>query len=192
MCSRNCSDLLKKACLYAGCRPDRPDETIEAMCVRALEELRDLAQFQYRYAHFDAVIAELNKEPYRTFLQDAPGYYLIATTLGAAVDRRIHQLSQSDMPYMVVFNAAAAAYLEYLADAFEEENLPDGPFVRFCPGYGGSSVSDLTVLQNFLPIGKIGMEVRESGMLLPEKSMIGIVRQRPVRRKQQKKADSEA
>ena len=175
MFSGNISELKKKAYVYTGCRADRPDEKIYSMCDRAIEELDKIAQFQYQYVRFDAIIDELDKEPYRKFLQGAPWYYLAAMTLGETVDRRVHQLSVTDMAYMVVFNAVAAAYLECMADEFEEKNLSGGPFFRFCPGYGGSSVTDLFLLKKYLPVEKIHIQVMDSGMLLPEKSMIGIV-----------------
>ena len=91
------------------------------------------------------------------------------------VDKRIHNLSITNMPYMVIFNSCAAAYLEYLADNYEYENLGNDISYRFCPGYGGTSVSDLLELKKYLKIDKIGIQIFDSGMMLPEKSMFGIV-----------------
>ena len=175
MSSRNYSDLLNLCYSYLRYKVSDGNIEIEDSCKRALKELEEISSFKYRYVELNYLVDELNKEPYLKFLKGSKQYYLVATTLGVMVDKRIHLLSKTDMPYMIIFNACAAAYLEYLADNYEIENLGDDISYRFCPGYGGSSVSDLVKLKKYINPEKIGIQVFDSGMMLPEKSMIGIV-----------------
>ena len=150
MSSRNYSDLLKLCYSYLRYKVSDGNIEIEDSCKRALKELEEISSFKYRYVELNHLIDELNKEPYVKFLKGSKQYYLVATTLGVMVDKRIHLLSKTDMPYMIIFNACAAAYLEYLADNYEIENLGDDISYRFCPGYGGSSVSDLVKLKKYI------------------------------------------
>lgn len=175
MSSKNYSDLIKLCYSYLRYKIEDNNKEIEEACKKALKELEEISSFQYRYIEFNHILDELNKEPYLKFLKGSKTYYLVATTLGVMVDKRIHLLSKTDMSYMVIFNSCAAAYLEYLADKYEKENLGEDTSYRFCPGYGGSSVSDLVKLKKYINPEKIGIQVFDSGMMLPEKSMIGIV-----------------
>ncbi len=176
MSLKNYSDLIRLCYAYIGYKENvNKDLFIEESVKKALKELEEISAFKYIYAEFSSVIPTLNKEPYLKFFKGSTNYYLVATTLGPIVDKRIALLSKTDMPYMVIFNSCAAAYLEYLADNYETSNLGDDISYRFCPGYGGSSVSDLLELKNYLKLDKIGIQVFESGMMLPEKSMFGII-----------------
>lgn len=175
MSLRNYSNLINLCYQYIGYKNDNKDEYIEKSVIKALKELEEISAFKYIYVEYSNIIDVLDKEPYLSFLSGADSYYIVATTLGVMVDKRISLLSKIDMPYMVIFNSCAAAYLEYLADNYEYNNLGDDLSYRFCPGYGGSSVSDLTILKKFIRLDKIGIQVFESGMMLPEKSMFGIV-----------------
>ena len=175
MSLKSYSDLIKLCYTYIGYKDDNKDLYIEESVKKALKELEQISAFKYIYAEYSEIIPILNKEPYLKFLSNSNSYYLVATTLGVMVDKRISVLSKIDMPYMVIFNSCAAAYLEYLADNYECENLGDDLSYRFCPGYGGSSVADLLELSKYLKIEKIGIQIFDSGMMLPEKSMFGIV-----------------
>ena len=175
MSLRNYSDLINLCYLYIGYKEDNKDLFIEKSVKDALKELEKISSFKYIYAEYTNILPELNKKAYLDYLEGASSYYLVSTTLGVAVDRRISLLSKTNMPYMVIFNSCAAAYLEYLADNFEIENFGADISYRFCPGYGGTSVSDILELKKYLKIDKIGIEIFSSGMMLPEKSMFGIV-----------------
>ena len=96
-------------------------------------------------------------------------------TLGYNVERRIKMYSKSDMEYMVIFDACASAYLEYMSDMFEK-TIYENPSYRFCPGYGGSKASDIFLIKDLIHPESIGIEVLKSNILLPQKSMIGIVK----------------
>ena len=73
-----------------------------------------------------------------------------------------------------VADACASALLEAYADDAEDE-LGDERTYRFCPGYGGSDVEDIQYILESVKAEKIGITRTESGLMLPQKSMAGIV-----------------
>ena len=174
MSLRNYSDLINLCYRYIGYKNDN-NSLIEESVKKALDEIKKIANFKYIYAEFNYLIDELNKEPYLKFLNGCNTYYIVATTLGVAIDKRISLLEKIEASYMVIFNACAAAYLEYLADNYEYENFGKDISYRFCPGYGGSSINDIKLLNKYLDIRKIGINLLDSGIMLPEKSMFGII-----------------
>ena len=96
-------------------------------------------------------------------------------TLGKTISDKIRYYSKSDMQKMVIFDACASAYLEYLSDEYQNNNLGNDLSFRFCPGYGGTSVLDLKEIVKYLDIRSIGIELLDSCIMVPEKSIIGII-----------------
>lgn len=171
---KNYSDLKSNCYTYLGFKKGITDPKIDLLIDKALEEIEKLHQFKYEYQRFDEVIPILNKEPYLSFLAGSTEYIISCMTLGYNVERRIKMLSKIDMEYMVIFDACASAYLEYMSDNYEH-TLYDNPTYRFCPGYGGSSATDLKEIAKIIHPEKIGIELLESNIMIPQKSMIGIV-----------------
>ncbi len=162
---------------YLGYTPDAEvDAEVRRNIDRALAEVHDLANFQYLYAQFDKPLEFLQHPQYQYYLAGSTGYLLCATTLGVQIDRQLKRLQLSDMAYALIFDAAASAYLEYRAYLFEQE-LPfaDRGF-RFCPGYGGTSVADNREIAARLRAARIGITFLDSGLMVPMKSMTGIIR----------------
>ncbi len=144
---------------------------------RALKEVEHETVFQYQYGRFDKPQEfMLNSSAYMEFLAGTDEYLLCATTLGVQVDRRLKRLESQDMAYAVVFDATASVYLENLADAREQEIAGYAWGGRFCPGYGGTSLSDNSIIASLLRADRIGITFLESGLMIPMKSMMGIVR----------------
>jgi len=163
---------------YLGYDADsQVDETTEEMIERALRELDRMAEFQYVYASYDEPQDFMLAQPaYMEYLQGSSGYLLCATTIGIAVDRRLKRLQMEDMAYAVVFDAAAGVYVEHKADDYEK-SLPYANLgYRFCPGYGGTPLDDNRQIADLLKAYKIGITFLDSGLMVPMKSMTGIVR----------------
>ena len=175
MSLRNYSDLIELSYKYIGYKKENKDLYIESKVKESLKELECISAFKYIYAEFTNLLDILNQKPYLEFLNNSTGYYIVATTLGIQVDKRISLLSKKDMAYMVIFNSCAAAYLEYLADNYEYNTFGSNISYRFCPGYSNTSTLDILELKKYLNLEKIGIEVFDSGMMLPEKSMFGII-----------------
>ena len=74
----------------------------------------------------------------------------------------------------LVLDATANAYLEAKADEYEK-TIANNLSYRFCPGYQGSDVTDLKYIFEVLKPEKIGITLLDSGMMVPQKSMCGII-----------------
>ena len=149
MCLKNYSSLIDNCYNYLGYKKGVRDEKVTLLIEKSLKEIESLSQFKYIYQKYDYIIDELKKEPYLSFLEGANEYFIGAMTLGYNVERRIKMYSKSDMEYMVIFDACASAYLEYMSDMFEK-TIYENPSYRFCPGYGGSKASDIFLIQDVL------------------------------------------
>lgn len=95
-------------------------------------------------------------------------------TLGALIDNKIKYYSKTNLTKCLVFDACASAYLEYKSDEYEK-TLANNLTYRFCPGYQGSSIEDIKYIFDILKPEKIGLELLESNLMIPQKSMAGII-----------------
>lgn len=174
MSSKNCSNLYHTIYSYLGYRNLCKDEVIDKLIEESLEEIEKISSFQYIYQEFDYLLDFLKQKPYLEYLNGSTSYYLVAMTLGALVDKRSKYYEKVDLTRMFVFDATASAYLEYMSDEFEKKLRPDLGY-RFCPGYQNTDVSDIRLIYNLLKANKIGITLLDSNLMVPQKSMIGIV-----------------
>ena len=153
------------------------DALTDKLINSALHELLTIAEFRYTYAFYDTPQPFMLAHPaYSDYLAGSEGYLLCACTLGIGVDRRLKRLQMEEMAYAVVFDAAAGAFVERKADEFEK-NLPYKALgFRFCPGYQGTPLSDNKEIARLAKAEQIGISFLNSGLMLPMKSMTGIVR----------------
>lgn len=170
----NFSEIKPSIYTYLGFKGVRPEERVDRLISECLDELEKIKRFQYQYKLFEIVPDFLNRPPYIAFLNGCTAVILCVTTLGAEVDRRIKYLSKADIEKSVIFDACASALLEHYADDYEK-GLGDNLTYRFCPGYGGSAVSDIKYIFELLNPEKIGVSLLESNLMLPQKSMAGII-----------------
>lgn len=153
------------------------DNHIGLLIDKALCEAELLSDFRYVYAFYEIPQPfMLENQSYVDYLEDAEGYLLCASTLGMAVDKRLKRLQLQDMAYAVVFDATANVLLESKADEYEKQlPFPQLGF-RFCPGYAHTSINDNKLIHDLLHAEKIGITFLDSGLMLPLKSMVGIVK----------------
>lgn len=170
----NSFDLQPLIHTYLGYKGVKPDERVDRLILSCLEELEKIQGFRYHYKIFEDIPAFLQKEPYLSFLTGCSAVILCVCTLGAEVDRKIKYLQRADMQKSLVFDACASAYLERRADNFEV-GLGKNLTYRFCPGYGGSDISDIGYIFDLLKPEKIGITLLESNLMLPLKSMAGVI-----------------
>ncbi len=174
MSSVNYSEIKPQIYNYLGFHNIAPDSVTDEMITECLRELENVVHFRYIHRIFETPPEFLKAEPYREFLSGCTGVILSVTTLGAETDKRIKYLARTDMTKSVISDAAASAYLEYLSD-MHEKTLGDNLTYRFCPGYGGSSVTDLKHIFKLLQPEKIGVTVSDTCFMLPEKTMAGVL-----------------
>lgn len=162
---------IEKVYAYLGAPANRG---LDGEIFRCLEEIAGLAHFRYLYKFFSEPPEFLLKEPYLSYLEGSTGVILAVMTLGGEVDKKIKLLQRTDVSKAVIYDAAASAYLEFLSDEYEK-SLDENLSYRFCPGYGGSDVTDLKHVFDILKPEKIGVTLSEAFYILPAKSMAGII-----------------
>ena len=168
------SSLNKRIYSYLGFRSVEKNADTDAAIAVCLEELEELAHFRYIYKYFQTPPEFLNKQPYADYLKGSSGVIIAVMTLGAEVDARIKFLSRMHPAKSLVFDACASAYLEELSDEYEK-GLNLELSYRFCPGYGGSDISDLKYIFQILKPEKIGVTLTQTGYMLPSKTMAGVI-----------------
>lgn len=166
------SEILK----YLGNNALSVDEYTNSLIDKALIEVEAYSNFKYVYEKFDEPLPFMqNISGYQSYLQGSP-FLLCATTLGIQIDRYIQRLQLKDMAYATVFDATASIFLETKADEFEHNLGIKNLGYRFCPGYSGTSFIDNQEIVKLLKAEKIGISFLESGLMIPLKSMVGIVK----------------
>lgn len=169
----NFSELKKSACSYLGFYGE-PTEEMVARLDDGIAEARSLSHFRAVGKVLTAPLPFLCREPYAAFLAGCDGYALVAMTLGVEIERRIRALFVTDPSRAVVLDACASALIEAEGDAWEER-FGQARTYRFCPGYGGSDVGDVREIFEVLAPEKIGMQLLPSGLMVPQKSMAGVI-----------------
>lgn len=174
MYSESYSEFKERIYTYLGFLSVPPAAESEEEIVSCLRELETLAEFRYRYQTFSVLPDFLKKEPYLSYLKGCRGVILAVMTLGIGVDRRIKLLQRTDAERALYLDACASALLEKLSDDYEK-TLGEDLSYRFCPGYGGSSVSDLKEIFPLLKPEKIGVTLTDTLYMLPSKTMAGVI-----------------
>lgn len=168
------SEIERQILTYLGFRGIEASDDTRALMRECLESVERAARFRYLHAFYTAPLPFLEQPPYRGYLSGSTGYFLCVATLGRETDALIRRLSVTDLARAVVADACASAYLEYLADA-HERTLGDDLSFRFCPGYGGSDSADVRQIFAALRPERAGVCLTESGLMVPQKSVAGIV-----------------
>lgn len=109
-------------------------------------------------------------------LKDCEECLLIGCTLGIAMERKIKFYAKINMTKSTVMDAAASAYLEEYCDRYEETLGFDNRTYRACPGYGDFPLEFNRRIAILLDISKkIGVTITPNNLLIPQKSMLGLI-----------------
>lgn len=161
------------------------DDNTESLIDECIQEVQSCAEFKATYrcfhlTHQPLMLKEvqciLSSDDLSFYFQDCHECMVIACTLGIAIDRRIKYYEHLNMAKAIVFDAVSNVYLEECCDQYEQ-TLDLGRYTfRFAPGYGDIPLSLNQTLASLLQIDKkIGVSLISSGLMIPMKSMIGIV-----------------
>ena len=183
--------VIKDALRYLGAKAE--DEDATALVRKVLSEYRDIftprqvtALFRVKTLSpsvtFENCEIELTGESIARHFAGATEGLFCAFTLGAGVDRKLKELTLVRPAEGVALNAVASAYAERSADELLKETrreIEKGGFTtkfRFCPGYGDLPLeTNARIIEALGATKKIGLSVAASGMLLPVKSIVGVV-----------------
>lgn len=106
--------------------------------------------------------------------------YLFAATIGPGIDHEVARLSDKGEHYRaLILNGIGAAAADMVGLDIElylnrEGNRPDEQWRRFHVGYGDFKLEEQRRLFGLLDPGRIGIELNESCVMIPEKSVSGM------------------
>lgn len=159
---------------YLGYKNNDCDIEMSNLIDECLKELDLISNFTYVYIKSNVIYDFLNKDEYIELLKGSNEYVLCATTLGYDVDKKIKHYLVTNKVKALVMDACASCYLMDKADKYEEIFGENRTF-RFCPGYSNTPLSDNRIILELLKDVKPKVQVLESLMLSPNKSMVGII-----------------
>ncbi|MGI6181969.1 MAG: Vitamin B12 dependent methionine synthase activation subunit [Agathobaculum sp.] len=177
---------------YLGYGGMQPDAAVDRAIIRCIEELQQEAQPKSIYKMFSLVLpapglldiagVTIHSSNLSRNLTGCRGAYLMAATLGVAVDRRITRAAVACMSDAVIYQAVAAAMIEAYCDTVNDEIRMEaqksGLYCRprFSPGYGDFSVAHQQDFARLLDTPRrIGLTVTESSLLAPMKSVTAVI-----------------
>lgn len=114
-------------------------------------------------------------------LKEVSEIFIFVCTIGKGVEEKVHQLfSDGDSLNAFILDRIASELVEYTADLLEQKiqndflktgyNLTN----RYSPGYCGWSVNEQQKLFSLLPDKFCGVQLTESSLMIPIKSISGI------------------
>lgn len=178
--------MIKESALkYLGYPTSTVDKKTEVMIEECIQEIQSMCHpkfvhQQFTLSHDPLEIEELQLAlPYQELMDlfdSCHSCLIIGCTLGQEIDRHLKYLSKIDMTKMTIFDAVASSYIEYVCDQYQDSlSLGEHTF-RFCPGYGSVPIELNKIFERTLAMSKhIGLTIQDSNILLPQKSMIGII-----------------
>lgn len=177
--------IKENALKYLGYHGQNIDDSISYLIDECLEEIDEMASFKVIYKifplAFDPLLIKeadiyINYPDLNDLLAHCHDVAVIACTLGIQVDKRAKYYSLIDMTKMTIFDAIASSYLEAKCDDYEKKHIIGKRTFRFCPGYGNVPIELNKKLARVVDSHrKIGLTVQDSHILLPQKSMIGLI-----------------
>ena len=176
--------IKENALKYLGYLDNQVDSNTEILlneCLKELEQVTPKFMYQiYTLTHHPLTIKELNltiNYPDLIDLFDScDRIVIIACTLGLQLDQQLRYYSKINLTKMTVMDALASSYIEIKCDEYKANQNFNKRTFRFCPGYGNVPLELNKNLANALNCSKhIGLTVQESNLLLPQKSMIGLI-----------------
>lgn len=181
----NFSKVKEGALKYLGYQGQTIDYSIASMLDECLNEIDKMSSFKVVYKSFPLdfdpllikeVNININYPDLIDLLNNCHDVIIIACTLGIQVDKRSKYYSHIDMTKMTIFDAIASSYLEAKCDEYERHHIIGKRTFRFCPGYGNVPIELNRELAKVIDSHrKIGLTVQDSHILLPQKSMIGLI-----------------
>ena len=161
------------------------DAHSEQLIDECIQEVKQIAQFKVVYqlyclSHKPLMLEEvkllLDSKDLAFYLQECKQCMIIACTLGVLIDRQMKYYEHLDMSKAVVFDAVSNAYLEECCDAYQKTLGFESYTFRLAPGYGDIPLELNKSFASLLEMNKkLGVSFNDAGLLIPMKSMIGIV-----------------
>lgn len=190
------NDLVKidksEALRYMGYKNKEIDEETDKLLNESIKELKQIAELKYIYRifilnkengnmNFENLI-KIESKDLENLFKHCDKSAVMAATIGFEAEKRIKYYSMTNLSKAVVFDACAAACIEYLCDIAEAEikgiAAKEGFNItfRYSPGYGDVPISHQGEILSALNAQKlIGLSALDSSILVPRKSVTAFI-----------------
>jgi hypothetical protein len=177
---------------YLGYKGQELSDELKNLIIKAAAECESTAKSRYIWRSFEIFHGEniilngtrlvLDGNDIKRHLIGCSRAVIMAVTLGIEVDMIINKLALKNLPYSVIFDAAATALTEQAADEAEkkirDEAETNGLFAggRFSPGYGDLPISIQPLLLSVINAEKrIGLSCTPNFLMTPLKSVTAVI-----------------
>lgn len=168
------SDITNRAYFYLSYKNIAQSEEVARLITECSDEISMADTFLFKYKKMIEPLEFMKSEPYSSYLKNSNGYYLICSTLGHEIDRKIKYYGKSDIIKSEIFDSVANAYIELSAESLKNQLTESYSYI-FSPGYQGSDISDIRYILDELRGEEIGMVLTDNFSILPQKSIVGIL-----------------
>ncbi|BBE30275.1 hypothetical protein OSSY52_04160 [Tepiditoga spiralis] len=184
-------EFKKEVLRYLGYKNQKIDNKLDFLIDKSIEEVKNTSIYRYTFKIFDLEKLKegillsgtevlLKGENIKTHLRASDKCAIMAVTIGFEIDKKLRYYQLKDMTKAVIFNACASVYVEKSCDEvqsiIEKEMYPYYITPRYSPGYGDFSIEVQQEIVNILDTRKkIGLDVTENNVLIPEKSVTAII-----------------
>ena len=176
-----------EALRYLGYGNNKPDEQTEKMLSKCAKELKANMEGKFIYKVFpiaDGMVEgtnfELKGNSIKKHLENCEKAVFMCATLSGGVDSLIRKKQIVSMAEAMVTDSLASAVIEQVCDKAEEIILKDFKEYehtwRFGLGYGDFPLEFNKRIAILLDIPKkIGVTITPNNLLIPQKSMLGLI-----------------
>ena len=162
------------------------DEAVDKKVEEGISVVEDISDARFVHAYFSYDEIEKYNLPegkdIKCHLEGCGGVILFAATIGSRIEEKIRRAQVNDVLMAAILDACASVCIEAAADMYmkslSDEYKNKGLYLtdRFSPGYGDFPVEKQHELLKLCDAQrKIGLYVTESSILVPRKSITGVV-----------------
>lgn len=198
--------IVKEVLRYLNVPYITADQSLKEQILEAYKDLTSVATLRTAYQLFEfdmnknfislkEVLFHVASDDLARLLKNCKKVYLMATTIGGEVDRKISVAQQTDMMKALIYNGCANVMIEEACDNIESEimkELEPNEFLtmRYSPGYGDVALKVQAEILNVLEAAKrAGITTTKAGMLIPLKSITAFIGVSSVKEERQKTCD---
>lgn len=143
---------------------------------RSCHEIYTLKYDEEGYPYIPELDFPMKSEDLKKCLAGSKSICVISYTLGIETDRYLKRVSAMSLSHGLILDTTASAYLEELADLYDEAVIGGVHTFRYAPGYGDVPLEWNVFLANAIRCEKrIGVTHSTGGLFLPRKSMLGLI-----------------
>lgn len=179
---------LEEILRYLEYRGQIIDDNLNAQIHRCIETVNRVAKPRYTFKEYileemgilPKELSFLSGEDIKKHIKYCNKIILFAATIGIDVERQIRIAGVKNVSDSVIMDSCASTLIEAVCDnidtKFRLKNVGKYLTFRFSPGYGDLPISTQREFSHILDTGKkIGLNISESGIMIPRKSVTAII-----------------